>query len=62
MFKTLLPLEFTDILGKTKSICDPEADLREAFRIFDLDGDGHITVLFHIQINNNKKNILISKS
>ena len=38
--------EFTDMLDKTKSIADPEADLKEAFRVFDLDGDGVITVNF----------------
>ena len=36
--------EFSDMLDKTKSIADPEADLKEAFRVFDLDGDGVITV------------------
>lgn len=36
--------EFTDMLDKTKCIADPEADLKEAFRVFDLDGDGIITV------------------
>lgn len=35
--------EFTDMLDKTKSIADPEADLKEAFKVFDLDGDGIIT-------------------
>lgn len=28
--------EFTDMLSKTKSLSDPEADLREAFKVFDL--------------------------
>lgn len=32
------------MLDKTKSIADPDADLREAFKVFDLDGDGIITV------------------
>jgi Ca2+-binding EF-hand superfamily protein len=32
------------MLSKTKSIADPESDLKEAFRVFDLDGDGVITV------------------
>ena len=36
--------EFTDMLDKTKSNDDPEADLKEAFKVFDLDGDGVITV------------------
>lgn len=36
--------EFSDMLDKTKSIADPEADLKEAFKVFDLDGDGIITV------------------
>ena len=38
--------EITDMLDKTKSIADPESDLKEAFRVFDLDGDGIITVTF----------------
>jgi Ca2+-binding EF-hand superfamily protein len=38
--------EFTDMLDKTKSNDDPEADLKEAFKVFDLDGDGVITVSF----------------
>lgn len=33
------------MLDKTKSIADPDSDLREAFKVFDLDGDGIITVL-----------------
>ena len=37
--------EFKDMLDKTKSIADPDADLREAFKVFDLDGDGIITVI-----------------
>lgn len=36
--------EFKDMLDKTKSIADPDADLKEAFKVFDLDGDGIITV------------------
>lgn len=40
------------MLDKTKSVADPDADLREAFKVFDLDGDGIITVInsakFHI--------------
>lgn len=36
--------EFKDMLDKTKSVADPDADLREAFKVFDLDGDGIITV------------------
>ena len=35
--------EFTDMITKTKSLTDPEADLRDAFKVFDLDGDGLIT-------------------
>ena len=32
------------MLGKTKGIKDdPDADLRDAFKVFDIDGDGHIT-------------------
>jgi len=34
------------MLDKTKSIADPESDLKEAFRVFDLDGDGIITVSY----------------
>lgn len=37
--------EFKDMLDKTKSVADPDADLREAFKVFDLDGDGIITVI-----------------
>ena len=37
--------EFKDMLDKTKSVADPDADLREAFKVFDLDGDGIITVM-----------------
>ena len=33
------------MLDKTKSVADPDADLREAFKVFDLDGDGIITVI-----------------
>ena len=36
--------EFTDMIRKTKSISDPEEDLKKAFKVFDLDGDGVITV------------------
>ncbi len=36
------------MLDKTKVIGDPESDLRAAFKVFDLDGDGVITVIFII--------------
>ena len=32
------------MIRKTKSISDPEEDLKKAFKVFDLDGDGVITV------------------
>ena len=41
-------LQFTDMLDKTKVIGDPESDLRAAFKVFDLDGDGVITVILII--------------
>jgi Ca2+-binding EF-hand superfamily protein len=36
--------EFMQMLRKTKCVSDPEDDLRRAFKVFDLDGDGVITV------------------
>lgn len=35
--------EFKDMITKTKQVGDPDSDLREAFKVFDLDGDGIIT-------------------
>ena len=35
--------EFKDMLDKTKVVSDPDADLRDAFKVFDIDGDGIIT-------------------
>ena len=32
------------MLKKTISIADPNEDLRKAFKVFDLDGDGQISV------------------
>ena len=40
------------MLDKTKSVADPDADLREAFKVFDLDGDGIITVINSATISN----------
>jgi Ca2+-binding EF-hand superfamily protein len=31
------------MIGKTKGVTDPDADLRDAFKVFDIDGDGIIT-------------------
>jgi Ca2+-binding EF-hand superfamily protein len=31
------------MLDKTKVVSDPDADLRDAFKVFDIDGDGIIT-------------------